>query len=200
MPKRYFNQHDVEMRLDAVIALYKGEPYSISAVNNEYPKITLKPLYGNKNNQIIDHDDSSLDTSFPELGYFNYAKHAIWLSKNPDRRQAQGLRSKYLISHPKIFGGFCYTKEFHNFLKKQYPSVDEALEKVRNENVISMAVSRNFALSRENKAKMSLMYRRRPIGYYNERLNEFKLDQTEESSFIIMAMNKSGVFNGKNYG
>lgn len=201
MPKRYLNEHDLVMRLDQVICFYKGEPYYIRALNGEFPKINLVNIYKKDVNQNfqIDHDDPNLDTSFPELGYFNYQKNAIWLSKFPDRKQAQGLRAQNIRSNPTILNGFSSTKDFYNFLKGDYPTVDTALDSLKEEKVRSIAVSRNFALSRDNKVQITLLYRKRPIGFYCEKTSVFRINQTEESSFLTQAMFKSGVFNGKTY-
>jgi hypothetical protein len=112
---------------------------------------------------------SSLDLSPIPLGYVNIDRSTTYLMRVPSRQWRQGIRSSNITSiggsHASLFAGSA--SSFVNLVRNIYPTPNDCLDLINNQEVISQAFSRNFAISSiNNKGKKGsiLLYKSLVVG------------------------------------
>ena len=211
MAKKYYNAEDVHRRLFDTLVFYKDLPYIVSNVrNDDWNKITLTDFRSYYNPRevdkglaipapiTIDHDDKDLITTAPELGNANINKSVYYVSRRPLRRQNQGLLVSCCYSSPKFpMGGWQYCKGFWEMLQDIYPSQDEAVEKIRNLDAVTVAISRTLSIGYAGNTTSIGMFMGSSAGHQLiatlDRYDRFKLIESESTSFLRRFLNKTGV-------
>lgn len=196
MVKEYLNQEDLRMRLEGCIVQYKSHFFMVVCNNISYPNIGLinltKYSESRKIEHTIDHRDANLNTGTPPLGYFNCNRQAYWTTRYPNKRQNQAVKPQNISVKPRSAPyNFYFTKEFYNCLMNEYPTERKALLAINAGTVESMAVSRDFALVREDQQLVALHFKARKVGYYNG--TNLIIMPTPEASWIKSLLEKQGI-------
>lgn len=125
----------------------------------------------------ISYNDPRVDISHPGLGYLNTSKNdAIFLTRNPLRKQKQGLTLNYMrMFCPSGGGGMINTidhmdvfkmmdREYPDFMQAQKTLIElDKTEKKKKAN--SIAFSPNLCLSKTSKSRrLFLFFRERVVG------------------------------------
>lgn len=123
----------------------------------------------------VDYQDPLLDISTPPVGYFNFSKdeaemifgrghplarksRAGYSYLNPAKQWKQGLRLSNLPTREPVnpdqhfLGGFnlCFYDSVNSMINGDFPSIQEALFSLDSGESISVAISREVALVKEN--------------------------------------------------
>lgn len=184
MVKEFINANDLSMRLNNCFVFYKGEPYYTRI--GTYPYLELYKIVQPPGYEpiVVKYTDPELNTKSPSLGYMNFKNNAIYLKRYPSRRQNLGLRPGDIVTNPRIYGSFTSTKEFYNVLTGKYPTYKKTMENIFLGKVLSMAVDRDFCISKGDRDLISLLFKERVIGYYEYLSEKFRLLPVADSSWL----------------
>lgn len=144
-----YDRDQAALRLANTVVEYDGRPYLVANVsgNNVNPTLDLMDLPKQRDVIKILADDPKLNYRRFQLGYVNYNRNALYLSRMPARQQKQGLcntnvnvsgdgRWNFNI----IMGSDAINDVFQN----RYPTFNEAVDSIKPGE--SMAFSRRFAV------------------------------------------------------
>ncbi len=200
----YINQNDVHMRLNNTFCMYEGKLVFVT-VNTTfdvgtitiYPPDTLSAAKA----RMISITDPKFSFVLPELGYLNTDECAVYLSKNPDRIQKQGLDSQVLRFTPhnkrqhldSSVSSIVSSSYFQNMLDNKYPSLQEALHLVLEKKKESAAISKHVAIGSVARNMLCLFYDTRPIGMYNRKRGVFSITDERMPSLVLSRLNRLGV-------
>lgn len=179
---------DVRRRLLNSVCRYKGRPVLVTDTRRE-----VVAFYDvvNGNPDKVDHRDKDFDYRSPPLGYCNFSERAYYLYRVPSRDVARsGLASENLGCDdgvPFSFADMCVGKT----ILGEYPTYQDALDKVTIHNYQSWAFSRHFALGCMGRGNVSLLHRGRVIGLRES--GRFRLLEGQDSSIMERLASKSGV-------
>lgn len=88
---------------------------------------------------------SDLDLEPPKLGYVNLDYESSYISRVPKKYWKQGQNKNTILAGSKHVGNNHYQKILLNF-SKPFPSLEQCVEVVYNEEAISRAFHRNFCV------------------------------------------------------
>jgi hypothetical protein len=166
------------MRLNNTVVLYDNEPVYITgvgAVGAGDPKPDIFRVYaqplpyvggGKFGGRILPDgkeeqmrkfiSSKKFDLAPFPMGFVNKKGHVHYTSRAPRRQQKQGLSdatftSQCLLPHVRAldFTTAISSQEFVDCIKGKYPSVQEATEMLKDDNVKSVAFCRTFALVKD---------------------------------------------------
>lgn len=177
---QYESVADAQMRLSNTVVLYDNDPVYITGVCAVGPgdpkpdifRVYARPLpylvhqrgamlrpFGKDEDEQIRKFISSrkFDLAPFPMGFVNKDGHAKYTSRAPRRQQKQGLSEGTFTSRvltpyaqPLDFGTAISSQEFVDCIKGKYPSVQEATEMLKDDDVKSVAFCRTFALAKDN--------------------------------------------------
>ena len=172
MPSKLFaTQGDFSSRVTDTIVRYNGQFYWAMPSREQSFHVSLFTLPGVQVAFPAIHvDDEALDLAATKLGLFNYEGMALAVHRTPMRRYRYGTPPEYLSTslpngesgtyHSNLASGREYrTEGFIDMLYGRYPSVLEALTRIRasgGKNVV--AVSRFFYLMEDKLGLTRLMF------------------------------------------
>lgn len=201
MGAAFYDEEQKRMKLDRTICLYKGNPVFIRTDTNEDYKVVVYPL-GNPTQPIyVDYRDDDFDyLAFP-LGYTNWRGAAYYVSRLPERQNAQGLAAHCVCVRPRNMPGLIEwhsSTEASNTIKGIYPTLDVALDTVSYlpGKPKSVAFSRYFAIECVQRGIVTLNYRGRNVGVLeNREFKKFRVNKSKDLSLILIAAKRVGVDN-----
>ncbi len=128
-------------RLEGTYVRYKGEPVFISLIEGVdrclIQKLLPNGTYGNE--EWVNLDE--LDLCPFSLGYMNYGKSALYVSRQPMRRDwKQGLRPENIVvtnNRGELVSYKIRSVHFYEMLMGIYPSYEESLKLSKNLSSIS---------------------------------------------------------------
>ena len=171
MRVKYLPQ-DAEARLNNGICFYDGRPYHLKLLSQIVAE--LHPLYGKREPIRIETTDAKLDISSPELGYANAKSgSAVFVYRKPERKYKQLITHGSLLGFQPLIGHVWYSESIHelmyskageSLLLGQYPSLEEALTKVKEGSISSIAISRDIALAVDHHKEIFVFYKMDNIG------------------------------------
>ena len=139
------------------VVLLNGEPYYIVGFDAQWAEcLNIKE----QEFETLDFTKIS-DIKIPNTGYFNYRGVCCYISRFPCRKYKHGLSSENIrvmsedvIDHVALVkmkdckeqAMWLKTKSLYNMYKKQYPTLSEAVQKVKENGVYSVAFDRQFAV------------------------------------------------------
>lgn len=130
-----------------------------------------------------------LNTDPVPLGFVNWGKEAIYVSRIPTRSWKQGLRSNSVytskaVNIPSLLNSFNLDRTVRGI----YPTVVDGLELVTNSEMYSVAFSRNFAFTQAkglSKGKYLLLYKNKTVGtLFSENNKEVLTTLAPEYKFL----------------
>jgi hypothetical protein len=131
-------------------------------------------------------DLSEFDLTAPKLGYGNFRQGAAFVQRLPGRYHKQGFRHQFLNYRGPIKLGPSWNQEYSSFIniiRGRYPKFGSVIDRIVNEEVISGAFSRKFALQRANKNhKFTLVYKGRDVGVLD--ISKDKMELSEKYNFL----------------
>lgn len=170
---RYVQDSDVNMRLNHSYVRYGGRAAYVHDVSGFTIRVITDPMV----DAIKVHvDDPELDISSPPTGYCVTKEKSLWISRMPLRQQKQGLEAHTINGYAEgmnfqaepVTGlpgvSFCL-----DMINGFYPTVDQAIRRLANKEVSSIAFRRQFCFSRLTDAKTTfgLKFIGRPIGLFD---------------------------------
>lgn len=151
----------------------RGATSKIKVKGYFYP---LRPTVPEKQ-ETFDLDDPSLNFRRFRVGYLNQPNSlsgskapggsAVFVTRDTNRQQLQGLNRRALFANNNGLGEYSFfSQEFEDMLFDRYPTVEEALAMIMEDDWTSVAVSRSFAIGvePEHKGLRLLKYRGRTVG------------------------------------
>jgi hypothetical protein len=193
----YENAEEANFRLHGTIVLYDGEPVYISQVAHEpdLPKGDIFRVYtqslpvSNRRDPERKYISSGkFDLAPFKMGFINLDGNVFYLSRTTARQNRQGLNDRTFEAAPlrnvpgvvaPSLGDLIRTKEFYDTIKGRYPSMEDAMARLREEGVSGVAISREYALVTHSSLKelLFLFHRKTVVGFMQTGDREFKLGQ-----------------------
>jgi len=201
--KGYVTYDDVRMKLHGAYVTYKGTLYFAMAESKQQPggNNHLVHLYRPKDRSrdatskadpfVVDYRSDDVDISSIPLGYVNHNGKAHYLERHPFRKNAQGASPSNIVNAGDY--NVFYSDSMDVLINNNYPSFMDALSKIEEDEVESIAFSRIFALKRNdlNKRLVEVLLRKRPIGFVMGK--SISLYESPERSFIVKKLTQAGV-------
>ncbi len=155
---------DNEARINNGICRYKGRPYLIGLVTQT--ELMLSPIYRKEGpgseSFKVDVGDTDLDISALQLGFVNSARGLYYLSRRPERRYKQTLAASGALCFPPgdnrnyvdhdITHAVLHSAAGERMLMDDYPTLERAIEDLRNNKVSGIAFGREVAINYNSKA------------------------------------------------
>lgn len=161
MGYKFATVQDVQRRLDDTICKYMGVPYYVRA-NNLNHTVSLFKIDDTKADAVytnVDYTANVFDFGFPEIGYINHNANAYYIERFSGRDQRMGLpRNLIMYVHGKVPTPLFRSKGMENMLLNIYPDVKEAVRLIKDIGSTSVAISRDYALDRNEKGDLDVMY------------------------------------------
>lgn len=213
---RYVNSGDVQLRLNQCIAFYRGCPYLLLPVENT-TNVKLGAVYRGHEapdlNKVVSANDPELDTSSPELGWFEYENNFYYAARAPVRRQKQGisrdnvsifLGEKDLMRNAGI-GTLLFTKGFYKMLLNDYQTLPDSISRIRRAKALvssdvygdqndakRVAFSKKFAIEKRDDVSYFLRFGTRVVGAFDENF-VLRLNPMSDNSLMRMRLVEEGV-------
>lgn len=177
----YDEQDNISMRLlNSVVRVGKTPVYVIDAGAQE---IRYKSLTSGREN-TINLKSPRLDLSPIPLGYVNYRGEIYYLSRMPVRKYKQGLSSESLNMNGRNGRAkdVLRSKALAKCVLGQYPSQQEAIQRIKDGEIMGLAFSRQFAICENGgfggggeNAELSLRFRGKAVGKITRKHDELQL-------------------------
>ena len=191
----YDTLEQARMRLRQAVITYRDQAVFVFEVQQPSPKspiqLSLRPypldVHSSKRppDLVVDIDDPDLNFRIFRVGYINdrRSKNTAFLTRHTRRQQTQGLSVPHLTGGEMLDHLAFNSKEFEDMLFGRYPTVDEALRMINDDQWMAVGISHNFALARDMDIKLlrSLLYRGRRVGVsLGSKFSEFLVDKKDE--------------------
>lgn len=147
--------------------------------------ILYPPNNLNRRALVIDPYSDGVDSSSVKLGYANVEGQAIYVKRPTQRQYRQGVS---LATMENALGRGVQSDGANNMLQGIYPTIEEAVERIRRREATSVAFNRHMKVQRAPKAthKFNVFFRGTKIGYLNASRGDFTiLLEDEKLSWVI---------------
>lgn len=210
MAKAFLNYQDTVMRLQRTICMYRDKPMYVYVDEIEdrdkYDNtLNLYPLCPNglrsSKATIIKVTDKEFSYKEMPLGYILFEDECVYLTRNPDRKNNQGLHPNVLYTDPgfRNYNSNSWFKSvgMENCIMGTHPSYKEALILLDSTNAYSYSMvpfHRHFAVGflDSRRRTKGIFCRGRLVATYD--LNgSAKLLEAPDASFIRPLLEKLGV-------
>ena len=204
MAREYLSMEDVKLRLHKTVCLHKGEPvYVLVEDLGRNHEVYCTPLAAamttNKGGKYVDYRTGEFDYKYIPLGYIQYKHNAYYLSRLPERKNHQGLKSDVIHSTPDICKE--YPQQYWFFhssmvdcIKGKHMPMKEAVDKILFDGWQSAAVHRYFAVAKIDAGnKVGLYYKEQLIGIKEPHSYKFNMIESRGSSFIQKVMEQAQI-------
>lgn len=156
--KRYLNENDIIMRLDNCLVMYKKVPYLCKYMGNEFVCLYDLTDLTEPAMENIDPNSEDLDISSIHIGYANYTRRCLFITRAPHRKQKQGTStnnthyiiiksdsSAVLIAAP---AEILFCKGVKDAILGNYPPVKKIYEKIldKKTKISGAAFSPDYAI------------------------------------------------------
>lgn len=173
---KYENADEIRMRLEGSIVLYDGDPVLIAQVSvpeledaDEKARVHFYNLPINPNKKLATTrkylSSRKFDLTPFKMGFANIGEKAYFISRAPVRQNKQGLAAGTCIintifgkpSNEVVWNTLIRSEGFGKMVKGEYPSFEEASDTLKEDLVTSVAVSRSFALFKDDELDVSVL-------------------------------------------
>lgn len=171
MNVEFENINDTHRKLDGCIVEYKGAIHSVRVDpgNTDHYKVTLRKV-PNGRAFTVNTKEEEFEARFLPLGYMNYEKGCVWLSRSPARRMTLGIGDR-VVEFSDVDGKTVLrnvsiaSQDYVNLYENKYPTYAEAIKKLTSTPISSIALSRDFAMGWLDRPYMlRLYYKATPVG------------------------------------
>jgi len=162
---------DLNILLSKSVILYADKPVYVSDIN--YDKVLDLKFFSREKGKSVPLNDPLLNFTPVKLGMCNHGGAAFYLCRVPARQWCQGLSEKTLritdfsqsnkgVAKAEI--AKLKAKGLASCILGEYETLEKTIDVLqREENVVSMAFSREFALDKE----MNLYFKQDKVGMYD---------------------------------
>lgn len=188
--EKFLSRADLSLRLNGTLCLWDGEPVKV-LVEEDFSSdtdIRISFFNGKTRPKTVDYTCGRLTCDGIKLGYVNIHDACYFVARLPVRRNTMSLSQNSISVSNGGSRTILFTSEMRNTILGIYPEFKDAIVTV--ENRYSIAISRDFALQRENNLKY-LHYRDTRVGILN-RDATFQIFDAPNASFIRRALDKQG--------
>jgi hypothetical protein len=193
----YETAEEANMRLSNSVVLYDGRPVYISEIrrDEELPKGEIcrvimheLPLTDNNRGERKYISSGKFNLAPFKMGFLNLAGKTFYLSRNTARQNRQGLSERTLSvealtasaqgSRLPRFRDLLNNTEFVDMITGKYPSVDEALTLLEQDDIASVAISREYAIVADEELEdlIVLFHKTKKVGFMPTK-GSFKLSK-----------------------
>lgn len=173
---RYPTAHDVALRLNKTIVRWKGQPVFVHGLNDG-TQVILWDMHPSGQTFIVDANDSRLDISSPNLGFFMYGSKAFYVTRRPIRSQRQGLdveRLCYYDIQKGMWVNFHRDDEVLTGLRKMLMKEYLPISAGQNPDILSLAISPTWGIRKTPSRKHAMVYHKTElVGIFNPDKSEF---------------------------
>jgi len=146
------NIEDVQTKFVSTICYYDGKAVIVKNADIlEDGKYYLTVSGINGRNKQINLDDPLFKYKDYNMGYVNTHGQAVWFFRRPIKQYRQGLKKEqtgYIKAIPGgLAEGFGFSRPVCQMLENIYPSLEECKVAVHDQDVLSLAFNRDFAVA-----------------------------------------------------
>lgn len=158
-------EYDVQYandRLSGTIVSYEDEPYYVNRVeaNGMADVLKLNHYRGEQREKLPLRE---LDLTPVKLGYMNLYQSSHYLKRSPIRQYKQGLRKNNMSRLAGVPPFELVSVELYKTIKGTFPSIDECLDDIENDEAMGKAFSREFSFQKAPKS-IHLYYKGNKVG------------------------------------
>lgn len=170
MPKPKVTVEDLQQMFDKSLCIFKNKPYYITRVG-EGNTLALNLL--TQREELIAIDQTNCSAPTQRLGYVNVHGGVVYCSRIPVRRYKVGLSKENFVANHAAFceyehGTMAAVAQVSNLrgieladcLMGRYPSLESAVERLKQGFVSAVAFDRQFAVCRQ----MQVYYKNNRVG------------------------------------
>jgi hypothetical protein len=163
---------DLEQLFYTSVIRYDGIPVYIRATA-ENGLVQAKEIAAEKDSVWLRITDDKFDFTPVPLGFCNIEGKALLLSRRPSRHFQVGLTSRTLVMswvngesdrRAEEAMKSMQHKGLRDCILNKFPSMEEALQKLKDKEHSTIAISRSFALDRDHR----IYFRKNAIGLYDK--------------------------------
>jgi hypothetical protein len=184
--KPKYLERDLNQRLEGGIVFYNDEPFLVDRVDQEDHCLVLSCLKTGARKAVNPYDDD-LNIKSPTLGYANNRNRALYVTRLPRRSYKQAISTRECRGY--VLGTTETTNVDFSTLKSavlgEYPTVTQALNKIRHEGYSSCAISRDVAITIDDIGLVKFYYKNILAGFIDP-LNP-KVDIRKMNKFFDMS-------------
>tara|TARA_R110002049_G_scaffold119_6_gene757 strand:- start:1690 stop:2247 length:558 start_codon:yes stop_codon:yes gene_type:complete len=151
---------------------YKDDLVRVRHIRNDSGECTIQNFLGE--DFLVNLEE--LDITPIPLGYVNYKSISSYIARMPTRHYRQGIRPQNIKGGQGVLAEI--TKEIVQTMLGIFPSIDQCIESIVNEESKSKAFCRQFSLCLDEKEKIVAHYKDREVGIvdYKKALINLKPD------------------------
>ena len=199
-------QDDLTARLRGGLILYKKLPYYVVSCPSA-TKVNIIPceyvladaITQGNHSLVVKLDDDDLDINPFKLGYVSYDTDAFFLVRVPARSRRHSLGDNNITWLGVVDRGFgsraFFSESFKDMVTNKYPTLEQAIELVRDGRWRSHAFSRTLAVKRAGR-KLVLMHRGEEVAYRPDNAingSWIMFDKSEIPSYLLSTGLSHGV-------
>ena len=190
--ERYLSREDLSLRLDGTMCMYGDEPCQVCVDPDQVgDEIKIKYLTKDARWRTIEYTEDKFTPHGIELGYINYAGMAYYITRQPVRRNQQGLNFQNIHVSDGGSTSILFTVQTRDCIKNIYPSLRKSYDNVSAGSDLSCAFHRDFCIYHLEKALKSLKYKNRTVGFIGKNY-EIQLVDGPDASFIRRILHREG--------
>lgn len=198
---QYETLEEAEMRLNGTVVLYDGEPVYVNRIATAAPgdpkqdifRVYARPLPLDKKEEGKGEEfrkfisSKKFDLSTFKMGFMNRNGKIYYCSRAPKRQYKQGISTNTLVCDPVDKNDFEYHQKgsprlthliyeqcFADMVRGIYPSFEEAMKLLLEEETNAVAFCREYALSKDKDLDglIYLYHKTNKVGFIlNEQVN-----------------------------
>lgn len=165
-------------RLRGTVITYKGHPIHVERIRGGGLVEGFFLATNRFNGERIHLNDC--DLSPIRLGYINLKRDAVYITRMPQRQYRQGLNQRQIVLSKKkrnMPPRLIFSKPLTDMLSDRYPDIDTCLDLLQNDEKTSVAFSKKFSLTKDNRKSIGLEYRGKIVGRVNNSDNDIVLEK-----------------------
>lgn len=163
----YESANDINQRLTGSVVRYKGEPVLVGEVVGAKGHVSITHLYTDENERVLYTD---LDLTPVPLGNTFVNGNVAFIQRKPARKWKQGLSNDNMNvkSFVPVRGLRNTSDAVIRTIKGEYPSIEDAFQKVRSGEYQGCPFSREWAVVMYD-GDLSIVHRGEIVGYVTDK-------------------------------
>lgn len=176
----FLSYEDMVRYLNRTVCMYNGVPVYVSANTDTLNTVQIEDLTTRKR-QYVKVEEEGFSTFPFELGFMNTKEGALYASRSGSRLSVRGLSVARIFTEK--LGewedtknlGLPFNQGFVDCLNNKYPSYQEALALVNEQDKVSCAFHKHYALKWQDDEALCLFISnvKSPIGVFNSKTRVF---------------------------
>lgn len=198
MGDKLYSQEDAHSALNGTVCVFQGIPYYVTV--GRYPGDDIVGLHNldgriniDKPSLITEYTNKDFSYKAPELGFVNLSGVAIYVFRHPIRSTKQGLSIDHISTSSSVDPTrILISPGLRDCIMNVYPSFSEALSRLHNDRVSSVAFNKRFAIKKTRLDGLELWHRNNLVASGNS-VSDLTFFNKESESILRQLTNHAGM-------